>query len=154
MYDISVQAHANSYYDQLIPHGSMPDFIEYCRPSAPKQRIFISGINQKIDDADWFLLVAQVKQKVVGYTLARIENNSILILKGLFVHPKYQRQGIGSRLFEAYLDLVGEGMKLQLLVITSNKVAKVMYEKYGFKTIGHDVKTFFGASQDKMERTG
>ncbi len=152
MYDISVQAHTNSYYSQLIPSDTMPNFIDYYRPSASKRHSFISKTNHKIDDSNWLLLVAQVKQKVVGYTLAYTDNNN-LILKGLFVHPKYQHQGIGSHLFEANLNLVGEGMKIQLLVIASNKVAKAMYEKYGFKTIGHDVKTFFGASQDAMERT-
>ncbi|MBC7943302.1 GNAT family N-acetyltransferase [Candidatus Saccharibacteria bacterium] len=152
MYSISIKAHTRSYYSQLIPSESMQDFIDYYHVSTRKRQLFISSINRKIDDSRWFLFVAESTNKIVGYTLAYVENNNTLTLKGLFVDPKYHHQGIGSHLFEAKLNSAGKGMRIQLSVITSNKVAKAVYEKYGFKLTGPDSKTFFGAKQDIMER--
>ena len=153
MYDISVHAHTQSYYGQLIPSESMPDFLDHYRVSTHKRQRFISSINRKIDNPRWVLLVAESKTKVVGYTVAHVEKNNTLTLKGLFVDPKYHHQGIGSRLFETKLNSAGRNTKIQLVVITGNKVAKAMYEKYGFKVTGSATKTFFGAKQDIMERS-
>ena len=153
MYNVSVRAHTQSYYSQLIPSESMSDFIDHYRVSTHKRQRFISSINRKMDNSHWFLLVAESKTKVVGYTLAHVEQDSTLTLKGLFVDPKYHHQGIGSRLFETKLNSAGRNMKIQLVVIAGNKVAKAMYEKYGFKATGSATKTFFGAKQDIMERS-
>lgn len=153
MYNVSVRAHTQSYYNQLIPSESMPDFIDHYRVSTHKRQRFISGINRKMDNSHWFLLVAESQTKVVGYTLAHVEKDNTLTLKGLFVDPKYHHQGIGSRLFETKLEKAGQGRKTRLVVITANSVAKAMYEKYDFKVIGSAPKTFFGAKQDVMERS-
>lgn len=152
MYNVSVRAHTQGYYSQLIPSESMLDFIDHYRVSTHKRQRFISSINRKIDNSQWFLLVAESQTKVVGYTLAHVEKDSTLTMKGLFVDPKYHHQGIGSRLFETKLNKAGQARKIQLAVIARNTVAKAMYEKYGFKVTGSAAKTFFGAKQDIMER--
>lgn len=153
MYYISIRAHTQGYYDQLIPLKSMPSFVDYYRVSTHKRQSFISSVNRKIDDSRWLLYVAESNKQIIGYATAFIEDHYTLWLRALFVDPRYHQLGIGSFLLETKLGVVAEGMKVRLLVITNNQVAKTMYERYGFKVIGRAAKTFFGAQQDVMERS-
>ena len=73
------------------------------------------------------------------------------MIKGLFVDPKFQHNGIGSNLLKAALEYIGE-KKVELLVISNNTIAKKLYEKYGFSVARRSEKTFFGAPQDIMTR--
>lgn len=153
IYEISVLAHTQSYYDQLIPNESMQRFLDHYRVSTHRRQRFISSINRKIDDQRWAVIVAEIDHQVVGYTLAYQPNAHLLQLKGLFVAPDYHAVGVGGKLFDASLRVNRMATIVQLLVIDANHVAKSIYLKRGFRVTGRSPKKFFGAKQDVMECT-
>lgn len=152
MYQISVQAHTQSYYRQLIPDASFPDFMNYYQASSDKEQRFVSLLNEKSADINWFSLVAESEGHVIGYMLAQRLSRDVVQLKGLFVNPAYHRHGIGSALFKASLQLAGEGVTVRLSLIAANTVARNVYVKNGFTAVATDAETFFGAELVTMER--
>ncbi len=153
MYSISIRDHAQSYYHQLIPANFLHAFNDRYRMSDIRRREFIKKTAEKIDDPNWFVFVAEVGSRILGYTMACLENERLVELKGLFVDPRWHRQGIGSRLFETSLKIAGPNRSTQLLVISSNTIAKKLYKKYGFSEVGQSDKLFFGAKQDIMQKS-
>ena len=151
MYQISIAAHTQNYYDKLIPDSQKPAFADQYIFSSHKRQRFISGINQKINDPQWLLCVAEVDVVVVGYAIAHKENGRLL-LKGLFVDPRFHGRGIGSDLFELSLTFAVKNMPIEMVVIHDNVVAKALYKKYGFYVIGQAKRKFFGAAQDVMQQ--
>jgi ribosomal-protein-alanine N-acetyltransferase len=55
----------------------------------------------------------------------------------LAVHPDYRRRGIGSKLLEVtIIEAIKRGAKHAMLEVReSNKVARYIYQEYGFKTV-------------------
>ncbi len=153
MYSISIRDHAQSYYQRLIPANYLQDFNDRYRMSDIRRREFIKKTAEKIDDPNWFVFVAEANGRVLGYTMAYVENEHTVQLKGLFVDPRWHKQGIGSSLFKASLGVASSDMVTRLLVVSENDIAKKLYEKYGFKPIGQSDKLFFGAKQDIMEKS-
>lgn len=151
MYRISVAAHTQSYYNKLIPDSQKQAFANQYIPSSQKRQRFISGINQKMNDPQWFLRVAEINGDVVGYTLVCKEDDRLL-LKGLFVDPVHQREGVGTDLFKTSLLFAEKNMPIELVVIRDNFVAKTIYEKHNFRVTGPAKRKFFGAVQDIMQK--
>lgn len=152
MYQISVQAHTQSYYGQLIPSTSLSDFMNYYRPSADRRQHFISRMGERIDDKSWCLFVAESDGLIIGYTLAQKLSDKVVQLKGLFVAPTHQRFGVGSALFTTSLEMAGEGVTVRLSLISTNMVARKVYDKNGFNEVASDQEKFFGADLMVMER--
>ena len=87
-------------------------------------------------------LVAEVDGRAVGmvglthYQRARLKHAGRL---GMYVHPDYWGQGIGSSLLAAALDIADNWLNLkrvELSVFTHNETAIHLYEKFGFEREG------------------
>ncbi|WP_128896752.1 GNAT family N-acetyltransferase [Longirhabdus pacifica] len=92
-----------------------------------------------------FVAVASLEngtEKVVGYIVLSIYNNlrySHIGSLGLMVNPKYQRNGIGSKLLETVIDLADNWLhlyKIELEVDVDNEKAIQLYKKYNFEMEG------------------
>ena len=151
MYRISISAHADSYYDQLIPDDSIAEFRKKYTVSVRGRRRFTKNMLRRLNSPNWHVLVAADKKNIFGYTTAELDG-VVLDLKGLFILPAYQKMGIGSSLMTSILELTESSTPTRLLVLSKNEAAKKLYTKYGFKYIGRGESSFFGASQDVMER--
>jgi GNAT superfamily N-acetyltransferase len=66
-------------------------------------------------------------------------------LRGLYVHPSYQRQGIGGRLLSKIRETAGGGF--QFWVFEANEGAIRFYERHGAKLMG---KTDGSANEEKL----
>ena len=100
-----------------------------------------------------YRLVAEVGGKAVGhvalthYQRARMTHAGSL---GMFVHPDYWGQGIGSKLVKAALDVADNWLdlkRLELGVFVDNEAAIHLYKKYGFMTEGVRRKVAFGEGE-------
>ena len=87
-------------------------------------------------------LVAEVDGRAAGmigvthYQRARLKHAGRL---GMYVHPDYWGQGIGSSLLAAALDIADNWLdlkRMELSVFTHNEVAIHLYKKFGFEKEG------------------
>ncbi|QYR19046.1 N-acetyltransferase [Paenibacillus sp. sptzw28] len=95
---------------------------------------------ERIRNSDGFIpqlsLVAEIESRIVGHLLlsrARVaegqENQEVIVLAPIAVHPSLQKQGIGSRLMKEGLDRCEElGFRAVFLIGHSS-----YYPKFGFK---------------------
>lgn len=83
--------------------------------------------------------VAKDGDKVVGMHLV-LRGEEENTLQALYVHPGFQRLGVGSRLMQIALDWLGNEKDIILGVVTYNKNAIDFYKKFGFVENGerHD----------------
>jgi ribosomal protein S18 acetylase RimI-like enzyme len=79
--------------------------------------------------------VAVVDGKIVGFVAAAIgeQRNEI---KALYVLPRFQRQGIGSKLLGTALTWLGSAQEIFLNVVAYNHQAIAAYAKAGFGVVG------------------
>lgn len=95
-------------------------------------------------------LVAELNGKVVGsgsITQAQRPRLAHSGHVGMMVHPDYFRQGVGSALLAAYLNLADNWLNLrrvELEVYTDNEPAIRLYEKFGFVIEGKRRAVAFG----------
>ena len=90
-----------------------------------------------------YRLVACANDAVIGaITLTRYANprlHHVADLSSLAVSPAYQGQGVGSKLFEAALDLADNWLnlvRLELFIYADHISAIRLYKKYGFAVEG------------------
>lgn len=151
MYEISRQTHRDSYGD-LIPDARRADFDEYYKDSDDKKQLYRQSIRQRLQDSRWVYFVAEVDDKIAGFTGAWVNDDAVIVKQGLFVLKDNQGQGIGSALFKRHLDSVDTGSVVRLYVLNNNLGAIRLYKKYGFIENGMSDKKFFGVTQLRMER--
>lgn len=90
--------------------------------------------------------VWEMKRRVVGF-LALIGNE----IGGLFVHPNYQRNGIGSALVDHARYQYGE---LEVEVFKENAIGRAFYETYGFELMWEGYHESTGCSILRMRLPG
>jgi putative acetyltransferase len=83
---------------------------------------------EKLDE---LILVATCNHDFVGFVAIQILQSQI---SGLFVHPDFVRQRIGSELISAAEDLMRRKNRRSLTVMAS-EYAKPFYKHMGFKTV-------------------
>jgi len=152
MYVISLRAH-QLLYATLIPPDRRFDFDRRYTSSKESSEAYISRMVARSKRPDWHMWVAESGGKIVGYTLEKRERATFIQNRGLFVDPDYHGRGVGTKLFETSLKIAKLGDVIRLSVVKNNLRAKHLYEKHGFVVLGQDSKTFFGATQEIMERT-
>lgn len=69
----------------------------------------------------------------VAYALVRPDGKELLDLMRLGVLPMRQGEGLGKKLLQHVLGL---GKTVVLTVLKENAVARALYKKHGFKTVG------------------
>ncbi len=98
-------------------------------------------------------LVAEVSDKAVGFiSLQHFQRPRMTHAGslGMFVHPDYWGQGIGSKLVEAALDVADNWLDLkrvELGVFADNEAAIHLYQKFGFETEGVRRRVAFGEGE-------
>lgn len=150
MYNISRAAHRLEDYGMFIPPSGLERFRNYYRWSKRRRELYVRKLTRLIHESSSVILVAEKGGVAIGYTLARFTASDRLHLKGLFVRPQYQGQGVGKALFEASCRAAEPGVTIELEVLASNQRARSLYEKQGFQVIGRADKRFFGADLLKM----
>lgn len=140
--------------DELIIRAPHPDDAEdlhnlYRHPlvarttlQLPSQTIGVSERRLAQHGTGLFRYFAEAHGRVVGsITLYKSQNPTTHHVAGLGmgVHPDYWRQGIGSRLMEAAIDLADNWLNLsrvELEVTVDNPGGIRLYEKFGFQIEG------------------
>ncbi|MGK7921229.1 MAG: GNAT family N-acetyltransferase [Trichodesmium sp.] len=77
------------------------------------------------------VFVAIYNEKIVGFSSINVETSEIY---GLFISPKFTRQGIGTRLLET-LEKIALRKKHKFIYVTSSLTAKIFYSKRGYQVV-------------------
>ena len=88
----------------------------------------LSDFEKYVEDEEVFVAVED--EKVLGFISIYLPNNFI---HNLFIHPKFQRTGIGKLLLEKVTSCIIEPLTLKVETLNIN--ACIFYEKFGFKKI-------------------
>jgi [ribosomal protein S18]-alanine N-acetyltransferase len=80
-------------------------------------------------------LAAEVESELVGYMVCS-RYDTVWHLMNIAVEPDRRRRGIGSALLQALLERVGDDAQVTLEVRRSNQGAVVLYERFGFRSVG------------------
>lgn len=150
IYLLSCKVHQTSYAT-LIPDQRYNDFLQHFACSVEARRRRYNFYLPKLNDPDWFIWVAELDGKVVGYTKEKRTDSHTVHKQGLFVDSDYQGRGIGSALFKESLVIARPGDRFQLSVIENNTRAQQLYQKYGFTKTGYAKNDFYGARMITME---
>jgi ribosomal protein S18 acetylase RimI-like enzyme len=82
-----------------------------------------------------YFAVAKEGGKIIGLiTVSKVDNITIFMNR-LYIHPDYQRQGIGSKLFNSSLEAFPNAKVVRLEVEEENKKGLSFYLKQGFKEV-------------------
>jgi ADP-ribose pyrophosphatase YjhB (NUDIX family)/GNAT superfamily N-acetyltransferase len=84
------------------------------------------------------LFIATDNGNIVGFaTITLVEHNSTAQIEGPFVHPRYRRWGIGTRLIETCLDFSrNKRVRAVSVTATLNDLGWTVYAKIGFEVSG------------------
>lgn len=80
------------------------------------------------------VLGAYEESSLVGIIRAVGDGASILFIQDIIVHPRYQRQGIGTKLVRALLGQYAHVYQIQLMTDDAEKT-KAFYKSAGFRTM-------------------
>lgn len=103
-----------------------------------EERIYLGDIEAS---SDAILICALVEGKIVaaaGFDPIKLEKCRHRAHSGISVQKKFWGYGIGSCIMQAILETARQAgyEQLELDVVTDNKRAINLYEKYGFKILG------------------
>jgi ribosomal protein S18 acetylase RimI-like enzyme len=70
---------------------------------------------------------------IIGLTTMGQISDDTVVLSRLYVHPQYQRQGIGSRLLQACITAFPTARTIRLEVEGNNHSAYTFYHNHGFR---------------------
>ena len=109
-----------------------PDTIQNITSQWHKPELLVS----QIQDPNVYFGVAKDQNQIVGLvTIRRIDENVLMMFR-LYIHPTYQRKGIGTKLMEEALKIFKGCRKLKIEVEEQNIKGISFYKKMGFKEIG------------------
>lgn len=149
LFDVSVAAHASGY-DSMIPKRSYSRFTRRFADVPRNREIFLRTARIRLASPLWSFTVAERDGKIIGYHCAR-RTGSVIMLRGLFVDPRFQRNGIGKRLFSELVQQF-QNDTLEFKVLKANARAIALYTQFGFIRTRRYVSRFFGAPQIVMVR--
>lgn len=90
--------------------------------------------------------VCEIQNQIVGFSIVDLQDNNIW---ALFLHPEFEKKGIGKKLHELMLDWYFVQTKTNIWLGTSpNTRAESFYRKAGWKEIG-----IYGKGEIKFEMT-
>ena len=90
--------------------------------------------------------VCQINNSVVGFAIADLQKNNIW---ALFLHPGYEKNGIGKKLHEMMLEWYFSKTNKKIWLGTApNTRAEMFYRKRGWKEVGK-----YGKDEIKFEMT-
>lgn len=100
----------------------------------------IEATKKHLENPDLHTFVAKVDEKVVGFVVAKVEEENNRII-AIYVLPLYQGKGVGEKLINTAFNWLNSRKKQDVLVnvVTYNSNAINFYEKCGFVSTGKDV---------------
>jgi ribosomal protein S18 acetylase RimI-like enzyme len=104
------------------------------------------GIANEREGSSRQTFVVRINDEVAGYTSPYIEDGQRRVGQ-LYVSPDAQGKGIGSLLLAKNLDWHGIDQDVYLHVVSYNKDAIRLYEKFGFQKIGEESPERFDEKQ-------
>lgn len=99
-----------------------PDAIESWKES----------IRNQGDESRYWLI--SVDGEDVAFAIAK-KGKEVNELSAIYVHPNYQKRGLGSKIMEKILDFLGTEKAIEVEVVSYNLRTRKFYEKYGFNEI-------------------
>jgi ribosomal protein S18 acetylase RimI-like enzyme len=66
------------------------------------------------------------------------ERDGEFFLKQFFIHPRFQRRGIGTRLLRNLIDRAERAAKTITLGVVKGNPARLLYERHGFRVTHED----------------
>lgn len=149
MFDISRVLHLSKPYIDLVANSLIHKYEKVYTDSDDARKLYRHRIERYIlGDTRW-AYVCEADGEVAGFRLMTRDVHG-LHLKGLFVKSSLQGHGIGTKLFQTFLDHQSPGEAVDLEVLSENMRARKMYEKHGFKATDDQVPDFFGAKKIRM----
>lgn len=93
----------------------------------------------QIQNPDFFFGIAKEDNHIVGLTTVRKLDEETIMMYRLYVHPDYQRHGIGTKLMEEAIKSFPGAKKLRIEVEEQNQKGISFYRKQGFKELGKKI---------------
>jgi ribosomal protein S18 acetylase RimI-like enzyme len=151
IYRLSITVH-RSNYQGLIPADAKEKFERHYTSSAIREAQFVAAVTRKLRDPSYILLAAtNPNAEIIGY-ISSEANEYGRRIRSLFVSSAYQGKGIGSVLLQTTLSQDPRS-RYELYVMSGNKGAIALYEKFHFKPVRTPVnKLFYGAPMIRMRR--
>ena len=85
------------------------------------------------DGSGLTIFVAKKDGKVVGYVEPIIDEQNKHYISAIYVDPKNQEGGVGTKLYEKAVEMLGEDQDIFLEVVSYNQKAIVFYKNKGFE---------------------
>ena len=82
--------------------------------------------------------------RIVGSAIVA-ERGGTAYLWGMYVHPTFQRTGIGARLLAAAVSSVSTAERLEARVMQPSPGAIAFYRKHGFRAVGEEMTEIMAA---------
>lgn len=139
--DIRTVGHTSwqSTYSGILPK----DYIE----DALKTWWSQEAIRKTLNNPSNLMLVAEHDDMIVGMLAGGIKPNEAgdVKLHRVYIRPDYVAQGIGRRLWQTYLDNLGEAVqRIKTSVASHNTNAREFYQHMGFEEVGTEEAEDFG----------
>ena|SRR3989344_7692091 len=93
-----------------------------------------------------YVFVAKEKNKIIGAILAMKTSKEEVYVEDVIIHPKWQGQGLGKRLYETLFAACGNLPVLALVNIT-NEASIKLHKELGFKGV-KQIKNPFGVDKE------
>lgn len=133
--------------------------IGYQKPvTVEKEREWLKKNFEGLKKGDGLHILVEVEGKIVGgggITRKPMDANKHVCVLGITLHKDYRGKGIGKRLINLLLKQAKGFLKCKLVELTyyrPNTVAKIVYEKCGFREVGAIPKgcNYYGEFHDEV----
>ncbi len=93
-------------------------------------------LTSELNNSTVCFLVADLNGEIAGHLLGQEEENNVILLRRLYVLPKAQGRGLGTKLFLEMLDQYPAAKFVRLEVEPQNVQALQFYQRAGFFEVG------------------
>ena len=135
-----------------VQKSDLPAIAELEAAAFGSNSLTRSALDVIFDPSGALWLLAEDDEGVWGHSVnARGEEPTIGWIVGMAIHPERQRRGWGQLLLRATIQrLQDHDMEvIRLLVKPTNKIARRLYETFGFLDTGERI-DHFGPGEDRM----
>jgi ribosomal protein S18 acetylase RimI-like enzyme len=130
-----------SYFDEVKDDPSFGLALMREKPTMDEERVWFNTVLKDMQEGNVINMVAEVDSHVIGNCVVRrVKPKSPEDYRGnlgIAVKKGFRGQGIGETLMRAAIERSrGRFEVIELAVLSDNRGAKKLYEKFGFRTYG------------------